>query len=81
MHVKRDSLGDFYIFIVTDLEKIKPDYAASSKSVGMDFETLVKLELRLYLISMNAFPYLPYQMKYRLERYHHYFLCRDQHRH
>jgi len=37
MHVKRDSLGDFYIFIVTDFEEIKSDYAASSKSVGMDF--------------------------------------------
>jgi len=30
-------LGDFYIFIVTDFEEIKPDYTASSESVGMDF--------------------------------------------
>jgi len=37
VHVKRDTLGDFYICIVTDFEEYKPDYAASSKSVGMDF--------------------------------------------
>ncbi len=37
MHVKRDALGDFYICIVTDIEEYKPDYAASSETVGMDF--------------------------------------------
>lgn len=37
IHVVRDTLGDFHICIVTDFEEDKPDYAASSKTVGMDF--------------------------------------------
>jgi len=37
VHLKRDTLGDFYICIVTDFEEYKPDYAASSETVGMDF--------------------------------------------
>jgi len=42
MHVKRDSLGDFYIFIVTDFEKVKPEYAALSKSVGVGMDLGLK---------------------------------------
>ncbi len=37
IHVVRDTLGDFYICIVTNFEEVKPEYAASSETVGMDF--------------------------------------------
>jgi len=37
IHVVRDTLGDFYMCIVTDFEENKPDYVASSETVGMDF--------------------------------------------
>lgn len=37
MHVKRDTLGDFYIFIITDHEEPQPSIPQSSNSAGFDF--------------------------------------------
>jgi len=38
IHVKRDSLGDFYIFLVTDHSEIPPEESITSvNSVGIDF--------------------------------------------
>lgn len=35
--IKRDPLGDIYLFIVTDFEENKPELPLSGKSVGFDF--------------------------------------------